>query len=60
MPSWRIHKTLAFVVLGATILAMLGFLITLDEKFLGLFQWKYALAGGLGYVIWVFNKLLHG
>lgn len=60
MTNWRAHKSLAFVVMAFIAIGLLGIGgINLNEKAFNLLAWKYILVGGLGYLAWVFKKLLN-
>lgn len=60
MSNWRTYKTLAFVVMAFIAAGLLGFGgINLEEKAFNLLAWKYVLVGGVGYLAWVFKKLLN-
>ena len=58
--NWRVHRTLAYVVMGFTAAALLGFGgIALEEKAFDLIQWKYLVLAGQGYLAWTFKNLLN-
>lgn len=60
MANWRLHKVIAYCVMGFIAAALLGLLNTgLEEKIFGLVQLKVLLLGGLAYLAWAFTKLLH-
>lgn len=58
--NWRIAKTISYVVMAFIAAGLMGFGgINLQDKVFGLIQWKLLLTGGVVFLAWAFNKMLH-
>ena len=56
--NWRLHRTIAFVVLGFLAAGLLG-LFEIGEKAFNFIEWKWLMLAGVGYVAWAFKNLLN-
>ena len=59
MVNWRVARALSFLVMIATICAVLGVAITLEDKVFGIISWKVLIVIGQVYLVWVFKSLLN-
>lgn len=59
MTNWRAHRVLAFVVIIATAMGLLGVGFNLEDKAFNFISWKTILLFGQAYLAWVFWRLLN-
>ena len=61
MTNWKALKFASFAVLVITALSLVGInfgIVELNEKVFNLVEWRMVLAGGLGFVLYAFNRLV--